>query len=255
MIHFSRYLFNFSAPQGIEAFLDFVDDDVPYYITHEEGLQVSPKVANSSCHSCCLDWWEASVHCAYRSLLRSSFDRQIFWRTSKWCLVLPRYCMETNDISLCLTKHFDGRQYSQAWSLLCLTLPDWHCLDSGHWRSCSPACQGRWRESHRPSCLYRPSFHPASGQTDGLNLTRSIVSGHRWDREKALYVYIYIFVIWTEPFHNFRHLQTKNILHPTLEHAGSAQPFCSHWSRKQRLSERALAVAALGAWGVRLELL
>eukprot|EP00913_Durusdinium_trenchii_P007617 g7156.t1 len=56
-----------AAQSGIEAFLDFVDDDVPYYITHEEG---------------------------------------------KRTLCLP-YCMETNDISLCLTKHFDGRQYSQ----------------------------------------------------------------------------------------------------------------------------------------------
>ncbi|CAL1131783.1 unnamed protein product [Cladocopium goreaui] len=57
-----------AAESGIEAFLDFVDDDVPYYLTHEQG---------------------------------------------KRTLCLP-YCMETNDISLCLTKHFDGRQYAQA---------------------------------------------------------------------------------------------------------------------------------------------
>ncbi|CAJ1441141.1 unnamed protein product, partial [Effrenium voratum] len=57
-----------AAQSGIQAFLDFVDDDVPYHLVHEEG---------------------------------------------KRTLALP-YCMETNDISLCLTKHFDGRQYAQA---------------------------------------------------------------------------------------------------------------------------------------------
>jgi len=57
-----------AAQSGIEAFLDFVDDDVPFHLTHTEG---------------------------------------------KSTLCLP-YCMETNDISLCLTKHFDGRQYAQA---------------------------------------------------------------------------------------------------------------------------------------------
>ena len=57
-----------AVQSGIEAFLDFVDDDVPYYISHESG---------------------------------------------KRTLCLP-YCMETNDFSCVLTKHFDGRQYAQA---------------------------------------------------------------------------------------------------------------------------------------------
>ena len=57
-----------AVQSGIEAFLDFVDDDVPYYLSHEGG---------------------------------------------KRTLCLP-YCMETNDFSCVLTKHFDGRQYAQA---------------------------------------------------------------------------------------------------------------------------------------------
>ena len=105
--------------------------------------------------------------------------------------------------------------------------------------------------------LLVPSFIPPSKWTNWRTQFNKIycLRASLGQGEGFICIYIYIFVIWTEPFHNFRHLQTKNILHPTLEHAGSAQPFCSHWSRKQRLSERALAVAALGAWGVRLELL
>eukprot|EP00933_Yihiella_yeosuensis_P074518 TRINITY_DN83475_c0_g1_i1.p1 TRINITY_DN83475_c0_g1~~TRINITY_DN83475_c0_g1_i1.p1 ORF type:complete len:510 (+),score=102.21 TRINITY_DN83475_c0_g1_i1:114-1643(+) len=57
-----------AAKAGIQSFLDFVDDEVPYHIVHEDGGRT---------------------------------------------LCIP-YCMETNDFSLVLTKHYDGRQYAQA---------------------------------------------------------------------------------------------------------------------------------------------
>merc|ERR1719401_1221906 len=58
-----------AAASGVKAFLDFVDDDVPYDVVHGE----------SGARTLCLP-----------------------------------YCMETNDFSLVLTKHFDARQYAQA---------------------------------------------------------------------------------------------------------------------------------------------
>lgn len=132
---------------GIEAFLDFVDDDVPYYLTHAEGqekLWVWDWTQNYNRYLNLIEKNFKTQNPSARDIKRCM--RESLWLTTcfvgKRTLCLPcscrlltlvtvtvvkverrprfskrwhpwRYCMETNDISLCLTKHFDGRQYAQ----------------------------------------------------------------------------------------------------------------------------------------------